>query len=189
MMTSATYFSLRTPARYTATAIMLHWLLALLIISTFLLGVYVHDLPFSPARLKLLTYHKWLGITILGLSALRLLWRLTHRPPPLPVTTPPWQNYAAHAAHALLYVLFFAVPLTGWMHSSATGFPILYLGMVQLPDFVPKDRALAETLKDVHGFFAWALAIIVVVHIAAALKHQWINRDGLLARMMPLIKK
>jgi cytochrome b561 len=188
MAKTATY-SLRTASRYTTTAIALHWLLGALIVGTFILGVYVHDLPFSPARLKLLTYHKWLGITILSLSALRLLWRLTHTPPPLPATAPAWQNNAAHAAHWLLYVLFFAVPITGWMHSSATGFPIMYLGLVQLPDFVPKDRDLAETLKDIHAFCAWALAVIVTLHVAAAFKHQWINRDGLLARMMPFLKK
>jgi cytochrome b561 len=189
MATTAPSFSLRTAPCYTATAIALHWLLALLIIGTFSVGVYVSDLPVSPARLKLLTYHKWAGITILALSALRLLWRLTHTPPPLPATAPAWQNQAAHAAHWLLYALFFAVPLAGWLYSSATGFPILYLGLVQLPDLVPKDRELAQTLKDVHAFLAYALAVIVTVHIAAALKHQFVNRDGLLARMMFASKK
>jgi cytochrome b561 len=177
------------PARYTATAIALHWLLALVIIAGFGLGVYMVDLPVSPNRLKLYNYHKWIGVTILALSALRLLWRLTHPPPPLPANAPAWQNKAAHAAHMLLYVLFFAVPLSGWAYSSATGFPIVYLGVLQLPDFVPKNRELAEAIKPVHMVLAFTLAIIVAVHIAAAFKHQFVNRDGLMARMLPFMNK
>jgi cytochrome b561 len=174
--------------RYTATAIVLHWLLALLIIGTFVLGLYMADLPVSPSRLKLYNYHKWLGVTILALSALRLLWRITHTPPPLPAGSPAWQNTAAHAAHWLLYAFFFAVPLTGWAYSSATGFPIVYLGVVPLPDFVPKDREMAEIFKTIHRFAAYALAFVVVTHTAAAFKHQFVNRDGLLARMVPFLK-
>ncbi len=103
----------------------------------------MHELPFSLTRLKLYNWHKWAGILILGASGLRLLWRLTHRPPAdLPM--PRWQARAAHAAHLALYVLFFAVPLSGWAYSSAAGFPVVWFGVLPLPDFVPVDRALAE---------------------------------------------
>jgi cytochrome b561 len=170
--------------RYTHTAIALHWLLAMALFGTFALGVYMHELPMSPQRLKLYSWHKWAGITILLLSFVRLAWRLTHRPPAdLPM--PGWQRTAAHAAHHALYVLFFAVPLAGWAYSSAAGFPVVWFGVVPLPDFVPVNRDWAEVLKDLHEALASAMAAIVLVHIAAALKHHWVDRDGLLRRMSP----
>ena len=168
--------------RYTGPAIALHWLLALMIFFSFCLGAYMSGLPFSPQRLKFYNWHKWAGVVILALSALRLLWRLTHRPP-ADVPMPRWQARAAHAAHWALYGLFFAVPLAGWAYSSAAGFPIVVFGVLPLPDFVSPDRALSEALKQVHGNLAWALATVVVLHVAGALKHHFINRDGLLQRM------
>jgi cytochrome b561 len=142
------------------------------------------DLPISPQRLKLYNWHKWAGICILALSALRLLWRLTHRPP-ADVPMPAWQQRASHAAHGLLYVLFFAVPLAGWAYSSAAGFPIVVFGVLPLPDFVSPDKALAEAIKPLHATLAFVLAGVVVLHVAAALKHHFIDRDGLLDRMRP----
>jgi cytochrome b561 len=168
--------------RYTPVAIALHWLLALAIVGAFGVGLYMTGLPFSPARLKLYNWHKWAGVTILALSALRLLWRLTHRPPAdLPM--PAWQARAAHLTHGLLYLLFFAVPLSGWAYSSAAGFPIVWFGVLPLPDFVPKDKELADTFKLLHRFAAYGLALLVAGHVGAALKHRFIDRDGLLARM------
>lgn len=168
--------------RYTPVAIALHWLLALAIVGALGVGLYMTSLPFSPLRLKLYNWHKWAGVSILTLSALRLLWRLTHRPP-ADIPMPAWQQSAAHATHHLLYVLFFAVPLAGWAYSSAAGFPIVWFGVLPLPDFVPKDKELAETLKLVHRYAAYGLALLVVGHVGAALKHHFIDRDGLLARM------
>jgi cytochrome b561 len=177
----------RPSERYTTTAVMLHWLLALAIVGIFALGLYMTSLSMSPTRLKLYNWHKWAGITILTLSALRLLWRLSHRPPELPAAIvrhmPAWQRFAHHATHAGLYLLFFAVPLMGWAYSSAAGFPIVLFGVLPLPDFVPVDRELAEALKPWHGRLAFALAGLVVLHILAALKHQIVDRDGLIARM------
>jgi cytochrome b561 len=173
-----------TTHRYSRGAIALHWLMAVLIVGNFCLGTYMADLPVSVQRLKLFNYHKWTGATILALAALRLLWRLTHQPPP-PFPGPRWQQHAAEAVHRGLYVLFFAVPLAGWAYSSATGFPVVWFGVLPLPDFVPKDRALAEILKDVHATLAWVLAGFVAVHFAAAMKHTLIDRDGLLHRMLP----
>lgn len=176
-------------ARYSGPAIALHWLLALAIIGTFCLGVYMTSLPMSPARLKYYNWHKWAGVTILALSALRLLWRLWRRPPPLPEqvlrSMPGWQRIAHHATHHGMYLLFFAVPLVGWAYSSAGGFPIVWFGVLQLPDFVSPDRALAQAIKPWHGALAYALATLVVLHVAAVIKHQLIDRDGLLARMLP----
>ena len=173
-----------TPSRYSTVAIALHWVLGLAIVGSFSVGVYMHELPVSPQRLKLYNYHKWAGICILALSALRLMWRLTHRPP-VDLPMPAWQQRAAHATHGLLYLLFFAVPLVGWAYSSAAGFPIVVFGMIPLPDFVPVDKALADAIKPFHAYLAFALAALVLAHIGAALKHQFIDRDGLLSRMWP----
>ena len=174
-----------TSSRYTLPAIAFHWLLTLLITGSFIFGLYMVDLPFSPARLKQYNWHKWAGITILTLSALRLLWRLGHRPPALASTTPVWQVRASQASHALLYALFFAAPLAGWAYSSAAGFPVVYFGLFQLPDLVSRSPELAVSLKLTHRILTYSLAALVVLHVAAALKHQWIDRDRLLARMNP----
>lgn len=168
--------------RYSAVAIVLHWLLALMIVAAFGVGLYMHELPMSMTRLKLYNYHKWAGVTILALSGLRLLWRLGHRPPAdLPM--PAWQTAVAHSTHLLLYILFFAVPLVGWAYSSAAGFPIVWFGVLPLPDFVPVDKALAEAIKPWHERTAWLMALLVAGHVAGALKHLFIDRDGLINRM------
>jgi cytochrome b561 len=172
------------PDRYTLPAIALHWVLALALLGAFSVGAYMTELPFSPTRLKLYNWHKWAGVCILALSAGRLLWRLTHRPP-ADVAMPAWQARAAHATHILFYALFFAVPLMGWAYSSAAGFPIVLFGVLPLPDFVQPNRELAEALKPLHGTLAWTLAALVVVHVAAALKHHFMDKDGLLHRMRP----
>lgn len=183
-MSASSNATLFSPPRYSTVAIALHWLLGLAIVGTFAFGLYMTELPFSPARIKQYNWHKWAGITILALSALRLLWRLTHRPPAAPAM-PAWQAKAASATHALLYLLFFAVPLAGWTYSSAAGFPVVWFGVVPLPDLVSKSPELAELLKTVHKTLAFSLALLVILHVAAALKHHWIDRDGLLARMNP----
>jgi cytochrome b561 len=171
--------------RYDLPAIALHWLLALLILGNLAAGLTMADLPLSPLRLKLFNWHKWAGMTILMLSALRLVWRLGHRPPPC-VPMPAWQERAARAAHAVLYLLFFAVPLAGWAYSSAAGFPVVLYGLLPLPDWVPVSRALAAQFKTAHEALAWALAVLIAVHVGAALKHQFIDRDALLRRMWPM---
>jgi cytochrome b561 len=176
--------STTSSARYTVPAIALHWLLALMLVGAFGVGLYMADLPVSPSRLKLFSYHKWAGITILALSALRLLWRVTQRPP-ADLPAPRWQQLAAHGTHIALYALFFLVPLAGWAYSSAAGFPVVWFGVLPLPDFVQPDKALAEVMKERHEVLAWAMAALVALHIAAALKHQFIDRDGLLDRMRP----
>lgn len=171
--------------RYTRTAMSLHWLIALMIIGLFAFGLYMVELPLSPQKLKFYSYHKWAGVTVFLLVLLRLLWRITHRPPELPAAMPRWQVKAAKAGHHLLYLLMVIVPLSGWLMSSAKGFQTVWFGVLPLPDFVAPDKALAETLKAAHKWFAYGLAALVLAHVAAALKHHFIDRDGLLARMLP----
>ena len=177
------------PSRYSNVAIVLHWLLALVVLCIFAVGAYMSDLPVSPLKLKLYNYHKWAGITFLALSLLRLLWRLTHRPPALPASIelamPNWQSKAYHATHYALYALFFTVPLLGWAYSSAAGFPVVLFGVLPLPDFMAVDKEFAKSIKEVHGIAAFSLIALAALHIAAAIKHHFFDKDGLINRMLP----
>jgi cytochrome b561 len=183
----------RQEARYSTAAIVLHWLLGLSIFAMFAIGVYMSDLPFSPTRLKLYNYHKWAGITFLILSVLRLMWRLVNKPPALPKAIeqamPSWQTKIYHATHYALYALFFVVPLIGWAYSSAAGFPIVLFGVLPLPDFVSVDKEFAKQIKELHGASAFALIGLALLHIGAALKHHFIDKDGLVSRMLPSSSK
>lgn len=170
--------------RYTVPAVVLHWLMSVLIVAALVLGYYMAGLPFSPSRVRLFNYHKWLGVSILALSAARLLWRLFNRPPTLPAHLPAWQQGSAHAVHALLYVMFFAVPLSGWAYSSAAGFPIVWFGLWPLPDWVSPDKALAEQLETLHAWLAYGLAAVVALHVAAAIRHGTADRSGYFRRML-----
>lgn len=172
-----------SPARYTPTAVILHWLVALLIFVGFPLGVYMHDLPLSPNKLQLYSYHKWIGISVLLLVGLRLAWRVTHAPPPLPGGIVGWERVASRTVHGLLYLLMIAIPLSGWLMSSAKGFQTVWFGVLPLPDLVGKDRALGETLEDVHRILNFALLGLVSLHVVAALKHHFVERGPFLQRM------
>ena len=143
-------------ARYTRTAVTLHWVLAIGLAGLFGFGLYMASLPFSPQRLLYYNWHKWAGITVLLLSALRLAWRMTHAVPAA-VPMAAWQRRTAHVMHALLYALSIAVPLAGWMYSSASGFPVVLFAVLPLPDLLSPDRALAQSLKQVHAALAWTL--------------------------------
>lgn len=173
--------------RYTRVAIGLHWLIALAILGTFVLGLYMHELPLSPAKLRLYSYHKWIGVTIFALVLFRLLWRLGHRPPPPPPSMPAWQHRAAVATHVVLYALTLAIPVSGWLMSSASGFQVVYLGILPIPDLLAKDTALADQLKDAHEFLNLSMLALIVLHVAAALKHHLMDRDDVLVRMFPLV--
>jgi cytochrome b561 len=171
--------------RYTRTAMTLHWLIALILFGMFALGLYMTELPLSPTKLKLYSYHKWAGVTVFLLVLLRLGWRITHVPPALPASTPGWQVKAAAAGHHLLYLLMVAAPLSGWLMSSAKGFQTVWFGVLPLPDLLAKDEALGETLLQAHRFLNYFFIAVVAGHVMAALKHQFIDRDGLLSRMLP----
>lgn len=171
--------------RYSDVAIALHWLIALALVASFCVGLYMADLKLSPLQVRLFNWHKWAGISILLLSAFRLVWRLRHRPPEAPQSMSMLKRRIAAWSHRLLYLLFFLVPIAGWAYSSAAGFPVVWLGRVPLPDFVPVDKALAQFLKDLHAALAYALAVLVGLHVAAALEHQFIERDSLILRMLP----
>ena len=172
-------------ARYTHTAQALHWTLALLLVGMVSLGLYMHELPLSPLKLQLYSYHKWAGVSVFLLVLARLAWRATHRPPPLPAGTAPLVRIASSVAHALLYLLMLAIPLSGWLMSSAKGFQTVWFGVLPLPDLVGKDKELGDLLKEMHEALNFLLLGAVLAHVGAALKHQFIDRDVILARMLP----
>jgi cytochrome b561 len=172
--------------RFTATAILFHWLIALLIMGSFTLGLVMTDIPgITPTKLKYFSWHKWAGVTILALSALRLLWRLTHPAPAYPAAMPRWEQSAAHHLHTLLYVLMFAVPLSGYFYTLSAGVPVVYFGLFKLPVLIAADPELKPVLKLVHFWLNMGLAGAVGLHIAAALKHVVIDRDAIMRRMLP----
>ena len=170
-------------ARYSNLAITLHWLVALGLTGTFALGFYMADLPLSPAKLQFYSWHKWAGITLLLLIILRLGWRFTHRPPALPSGMPVWQRKASDISHGLLYVLMLAIPLSGWLMSSAEGFPVVWFGVLPLPDLVAKSKPLADALKQAHAVLNYSMLALVCLHVAASLLHPLIGKDGVLGRM------
>ena len=174
--------------RYTATAIAIHWLVAALIVGAFVIGLIAVELAVSPQKLKLYSWHKWIGVSIALLALVRISWRLWHPAPALPPGMARWEQHVATGTHALLYLLLLAIPVTGWLMSSASGFPVVYFGVLPLPDLVAKDKALADTLKLVHYALNKTLLVLVVLHIAAALKHHVLDRDDVLTRMLPFLK-
>ncbi len=170
--------------RYGFVAQGLHWAVVGLLILQVTLGKIADDLPAGLERLVMMSRHKSVGITILSLAAVRLAWRLFDRPPP-PLPMPGWQLLAARLNHGAFYLLLFALPLTGWLMSSAANHPVSWFGFVQLPDFVQPDETLEHLLEDTHESLVKILIGLAILHVAAALKHQFIDRDGLLMRMMP----
>ena len=177
-----------SPARYTTTAIALHWLTAALIVASIGLGLYMVGLKLSPLKLRLYSWHKWVGVTIFLLIAARLIWRAAHSPPPPPATSPKWQRGAAAVNHWLLYMLLVCIPISGWLMSSAYGVPVVYLGVIRLPDLVRKNKELADALKTLHETLAFTMLALVAVHAVAALKHHLLDRDDVLHRMLPLVR-
>ena len=158
----------------------------LLIAGSFGVGLWMAGLPVGPQRFKAVPLHKVIGVTILALVLVRLLWRWTHPAPPLPASMPAWERRAAHASHWALYVLMVVVPVSGFLMSSALGFPTIVLG-VRLPDLLERNRELGDTLKAVHFYLNKTLLAVIALHFAAAMKHHFFDRDDVLRRMLPRI--
>lgn len=172
-------------ASYNRGAQGLHWLMALLIVGLIPLGLYMRELPLSPQKLQLYSWHKWAGVAVFVLLLARVAWRIAFAPPPLPWQMSRLQQRAAHAGHLALYLLMLAMPLSGWLMSSAKGVQTVWFGVLPLPDLIGKDKALGALLADAHALLSWMLLALLAAHVAAALKHHFIDRDDVLARMLP----
>jgi cytochrome b561 len=179
-------------AHYNAVAKTLHWLIALGIIGMLALGWIMGSVPNGPLKFSLFQWHKSIGITILLLSLIRLGWRLIHTAPPLPADMPRWEVIAAKTTHVLFYILIIVMPLTGWIIVSASplGLPTILYGVIPWPHLpilptLENKKQIGHFFGDVHGFLAYIIAGLLVLHIGAAWKHHLINRDDVLLRMAP----
>ena len=168
---------------YTPVAKGLHWLMAVLILGLLALGLYMHELPLSPQKLTLYSWHKWAGVTVFLLVWVRLLWRVMHRPPALPASMAPLMRLAAHAGHGVLYLLMVAIPLSGWLMSSAKGFQTVWFGVLPIPDLVRRDKVLGDLLQEVHEALNVLLMLTLAGHVGAALWHHFVLKDDTLRRM------
>ena len=177
--------SLRNPLdRWGPVSQAFHWAIVALLLVMAYLGLTMTDLPTSAHKANVYALHKSIGLTVLALAALRLLWRLyAGRPRGLPM--PRWQERVAALTHAALYLLLFAIPLSGWLINSTSGYPLRWFGLVRVPAIASRDAALNALAKDLHETLFWALAVVAALHAAAALWHHAVQRDATLARMLP----
>lgn len=185
--------SARSPERYGAVAALLHWVLAALLVFQIALGAWMTALPLGLQKYQLFQLHKSLGISILLLSLVRLGWRLAFRPPPFDPSLRPWERALAHGVHWALYVFMIGAPLLGWATVSAAPgpAPTRFFGLVSLPPLpivAGAGKAWQDALGDAHGVLAWAGAALIVLHVAGALKHQFIDRAPELQRMLPFLR-
>lgn len=174
--------------RYGMPSIALHWLMGLAIVMTFGLGVYMANMSLSPDKLRYYSWHKWTGVTLFVLAGLRLALRLVDHRRGRRVADSArrsWQECAARWVHWTLYALMFVIPLSGWLMSSAKGVPTVYFGVWQLPDLVARNASLGRDLQYLHVLLNCTMAAIVLLHIAAALKHHFIDHDDVLVGMLP----
>lgn len=175
--------------RYGSVAMTLHWLIALAIVGMLIVGKYMHGLPNSdPNKFMLYQLHKSTGITILTLTVLRVMWRFAGPVPPLPATMAPWERWAAHASHFLLYALMLAIPLSGWAvaSTSSTGVPTIWFGLFEVPHLpLGADHDTHEAAEEAHELLGNLMILLLLVHVAAALKHHFWDRDTVLRRMLP----
>ena len=171
---------------YSRITILLHWVIALLILAAFGLGFVMTDIPgITPTKLKYFSWHKWVGITVLFLAAIRLIWRLKHPAPPYQHLMPRWQLLISGLAHGALYILMFAVPLSGYFYSLAAGVPVVYLGVLPLPVLIDADPVLKPVLKELHLTLTYLLLTLISLHVLAVIKHQFIDKDNIIKRMLP----
>jgi cytochrome b561 len=170
---------------YGSIAKFLHWLIFLLIATLLVVGFLMTRMENSPDKFKIYGIHKSVGIIVLLTVILRLGWKAINIYPPLPDTLSKWDKLAAHAGHALLYVLIIAMPLSGWLMSSAAGFSVSVFGWFTLPDLIVPDKELGKQLRDIHGWLAYAIIVMVSLHVIAALLHHFYYKNNVLRRMLP----
>ncbi|MBX3713522.1 MAG: cytochrome b [Lysobacter sp.] len=178
--------SLKNPSdRWGGVSQCLHWATVVLIVAIAYIGLTMGDLPNGPDKIRTYALHKSIGLTILALVALRVLWRLAAGAPrPVP-GSPRWQERIASLTHFGIYVLLFAIPISGWVMNSAAGYPLQWFGLFNLPAIAGKSQELREAAKEAHELMFWLLALMVVAHAGAAFYHHLFQQDATLARMLP----
>jgi cytochrome b561 len=201
-------FELTSSARYTTVAVVLHWMIAILILGMIPIGWWMSDAVMDPATRgkagQAFQLHKSVGLTILALSLVRLVWRLMHKAPPLPQGMATWETSAAKATHWVFYFLMIALPVSGWIYTSAgysvsfeRFFPVAtsWFGLFEVPHIPPvatQDEAtrklIGESAMNAHSKMAWGVLILAGLHVAAALKHHLFNKDDVLTRMLPFLR-
>lgn len=174
-----------TPQAWGAPAKLLHWTIAALVIVQVPLGMAAANWKLSPTKLDLFVWHKSLGMVILVLMALRIAWRLATTAPSPPASTPPLQRLAARLGHLGLYGLLVLLPVSGWVVSAAANVPFRMFWVVSVPAIVPPDRVLAARAAGVHAALCVLLVLLLAIHVAAALRHHFVDRDDVLTRMLP----
>jgi cytochrome b561 len=169
---------------YPRFAIVMHWSIAVLILLNLSIGLYMDTFPHnSPPFNGILFYHASIGSLIFLLTVPRLLWRFTHTPPALPTSIPRWQAQIASVLHWTLYLLLFLVPFVGYVHRLAGAHEVSFFGLANLPVFITRDEPLRLLTDTLHRALVLTLALLVVAHVGAALKHKFIDRDGVAERM------
>ena len=163
----------------------LHWVTALAVLGMLGLGLWMTGLPLGFTKLYAYAWHKWVGLCVLVLTVARLLWRWRHPPPPLPAGLPPWQLLTAPIAHWALLFLLLAMPFSGWLMTSAAGVSVYWFGYIPIPDLVPRDQDLFETLRTTHYILSRLLIVVLVLHIGAVVHHDVLRHDGIFRRMWP----
>jgi cytochrome b561 len=166
----------------------LHWLVVVLIINQWVIAERAESLPLGMAKIEALAWHKSLGLTILMLAVVRLAWRLANPVPDLTAETRPWERALAKLSHLLLYGLIFALPLSGWLMSSAKNYPVSWFKLIQFPDLVAPGEALFQQMRELHHLLFGALVVVALLHVAGALKHHFIDRNDVLRRMLPFTR-
>ena len=172
--------------RYTTTAIVLHWVIAILAFTLIGLGLYMTDIPRgTPERTFFYNLHKSIGLTTAILVIIRLWWRAKNPPPLLPSSVPGWQVQASRISHALLYLCLIVMPLSGFSASQFTKYGVTYFGLFKIPPLGYENKAIYDFLQGIHGVTAVVHIPRIVIHVAAAMKHWRVDKDGVLQRMLP----
>lgn len=174
---------------YGSAAKFFHWMIAILIFGMLAMGFYMEGLDISPDKIQLYGWHKSTGIIVLALASMRLGWKIAKVTPLLPDGMRKVEKFLAHAGHAFLYFLMFAMPLSGWVMSSAAGFPVSVFGLFTLPNIVAPDNMLKAQMMDLHEVLAWVLVVMITLHTLAALLHHFHHKDNVLSRMLPFTKE
>jgi len=175
----------RSEGRYTGTAILLHWVIALLVFVLIGLGWFMVDIPKNtPERSYFYNLHKSIGLTTLAFIVVRVAWRLTHLPPRLPATLKEWEAVAATWTHRLLYVCLLVMPLSGYIASNFTKFGVKYFG-IELAPWGPEDKTLYGIFNNIHVFTSYLFVVLIALHVAGAFKHLVVDRDSVFRRMLP----